>query len=74
LELFGREWPHGAERTVRLVGFGVANFTEARQGPVQGDLFGAAPDLAEMSKRERLSAALDALRRKSAVYLNSHQR
>jgi nucleotidyltransferase/DNA polymerase involved in DNA repair len=74
LELFDREWPHGAGRTVRLVGFGVANFTEAEPGPVQGDLFGAAPDLAEMSKRERLSAALDALRRKSAVYLNSHQR
>jgi hypothetical protein len=74
LELFDREWPQGAGRTLRLVGFGVANFTEAEPGPVQGDLFGAAPDLAEMSKRERLSAALDALRRKSAVYLNSHQR
>ena len=64
LELFDREWPQGAVRTVRLVGFGVANFTEGEPGPVQGDLFGGAPNLEEIAKRERLSAALDVLRRK----------
>ena len=31
LELFNREWPEGGRRTVRLVGFGVTDFTETRQ-------------------------------------------
>jgi nucleotidyltransferase/DNA polymerase involved in DNA repair len=59
--LFDREWPENAGRSVRLIGFGVSNFTDAAPVPVQGDLFGGAPDAAAMAKRERLSAALDAI-------------
>ena len=63
LELFDREWPPGTCRTVRLIGFGVSNFTGSPGGG-QPDLFGESPLEAQMKKRERLSAALDAIRRK----------
>ena len=60
LELFDREWPYGAERTVRLIGFGVTNFTD-RPESSQPDLFGLLPIDEQMKKRERLAAALDAI-------------
>ena len=60
LELFDREWPHGVERTVRLIGFGVTNFTD-RPESSQPDLFGLSPIDEQMKKRERLAAALDAI-------------
>ena len=60
LELFDREWPYGAERTVRLIGFGVTNFTD-RPESSQPDLFGLSPIDEQMKKRERLAAALDAI-------------
>ena len=56
LELFDREWPVNELRTIRLAGFGVANFT----GAPEDDLFGGG----EREKRERLSDALDELRRR----------
>ena len=62
LELFDREWPYGAERTVRLIGFGVTNFTD-RPESSQPDLFGVSPIDEQMKKRERLAAALDAIHR-----------
>ena len=65
LSLFDREWPPGTRRTVRLVGFGVTNFTD-RPGGEQADLFGDADSADRMRKRERLSAALDAIRHRNA--------
>ncbi len=63
LELFDREWPPGTRRTVRLVGFGVTNFTE--EPPTEEtDLFGVSPEAEKMKKRERLAAALDAIHRR----------
>ena len=62
LELFNREWPEGACRTVRLIGFGVSNFTHSPGGG-QPDLFGEDPAEAQMKKRERLAAALDSIHR-----------
>lgn len=62
LELFDREWPPGTCRAVRLIGFGVSNFT-CNPGDGQPDLFGESPLEAQMKKRERLFAALDAIRR-----------
>jgi DNA polymerase-4 len=62
LELFDREWPEGSCMTVRLIGFGVGNLTDGERSAVQGDLFGGAPDLDVMARRERLSAALDSIR------------
>ena len=67
LGLFDREWPEGASNTVRLVGFGVSDFRDSPEEP-EAELF-ATPlsDLAgKMKKRERLSAALD------AIHLRSH--
>ena len=64
LELFDREWPPGTCRTVRLIGFGVSNFTN-NPGDGQPDLFGESPLEAQMKKRERLSAALDAIHRRN---------
>ena len=61
LALFDRAWPEdGRPRTVRLIGFGVANFQET---PEEGEptLFADPADEAR-EKRERLSQALDALR------------
>ena len=66
LELFDREWPEGASNTVRLVGFGVSDFRDAPEEP-EAELF-ATPlaDLAEkMRRRERLSAALDEISRRT---------
>ena len=63
LDLFDREWPVDACRTVRLIGFGVSNFTESPRGELP-DLFGESPMEAQMRKRERLAAALDAIHRK----------
>lgn len=63
LELFDREWPTGALRTVRLIGFGVTNFTD-RPESEQPDLFGESPIDEQMKKRERLAAALDAIHRR----------
>ena len=62
LELFDREWPHGAQRTVRLIGFGVTNFTDCPKSS-QPDLFGESPIDEQMKKRERLAAALDTIHR-----------
>ena len=63
LELLDREWPPGACRTIRLIGFGVSNFTA---DPCSGepDLFGESPESVQMKKRERLSAAIDEIRRR----------
>ena len=63
LELFDREWPPGALRTVRLIGFGVTNFTDHPESE-QPDLFGESPIDEQMKKRERLAAALDAIHRR----------
>ena len=66
LGLFDREWPEGASNSVRLVGFGVSDFRDSPEEP-EAELF-ATPlgDLAEkMKKRERLSEALDEIKRRS---------
>ncbi|MBR3820343.1 MAG: hypothetical protein IKJ37_01845, partial [Kiritimatiellae bacterium] len=63
LELFDHEWPPGALRTVRLIGFGVTNFTDHPESE-QPDLFGESPIDEQMKKRERLAAALDAIHRR----------
>lgn len=60
LDLFDREWPAGARRRVRLVGFGVADFTEGDDAEAAPSLF-PSPLAAERAKRERLAAALDRL-------------
>ena len=62
LGLFDREWPEGASNTVRLVGFGVSDFRDSPEEP-EAELFATQlSDLAgKMKKRERLSAALDAI-------------
>lgn len=61
LELFDREWPARSAKlkTVRLIGFGVTNFQSSPIGDTPS-LF-ADPQDEEREKRERLSAALDAL-------------
>ena len=61
LALFDRAWPDdGKPRTVRLIGFGVANF-QATPEDGEPTLF-ADPADAAREKRERLSQALDRLR------------
>jgi len=60
LALFDREWPEGGRRTVRLIGFGVTDFTETRDDP-EPSLF-PSPLAAVMDKRERLAEVLDRLR------------
>lgn len=71
LELFNAEWPEeailpsgrktdGGGRNVRLIGFGVTDIVDAPEDP-EPTLFGPDPRVAERIKRERLSAALDAL-------------
>lgn len=62
LELFDAAWPPSASRSIRLVGFGVSGITESDSAPPPS-LFGPDPRVAERDRRERLSAALDALRR-----------
>jgi nucleotidyltransferase/DNA polymerase involved in DNA repair len=59
LALFDREWPEGGRRTVRLIGFGVTDFTETRDDP-EPSLF-PSPLAAVMDKRERLAEVLDRL-------------
>ena len=59
LALFDREWPEGGRRTVRLVGFGVTDFTDTRADP-EPSLF-PSPLAAVMDKRERLAEVLDRL-------------
>ena len=68
LDLFDREWPPGTQRTVRLAGFGVTNFTD-RPEEDQADLFGTPSLHAKMEKRERLSAALDAIHARQTTAL-----
>jgi nucleotidyltransferase/DNA polymerase involved in DNA repair len=64
LDIFDREWPEGTKRAVRLIGFGVTNFTSTTES-AQPDLFGeSSADDERMRKRERLAAALDAIRAK----------
>ena len=63
LGLLDREWPPGENRTVRLIGFGVSNFTDHPEIG-QPDLFGESPLAEQMKKRERLSAVLDAIHRR----------
>ncbi len=59
LALFDREWPEGGRRTVRLIGFGVTDFTETR-ADLEPSLFPS--QLASvMEKRERLAEVLDRL-------------
>ena len=68
LGLFDREWPEGASNSVRLVGFGVSDFRDSPEEP-EAELF-ATPlgDLAEkMKKRERLSEALDEIKRRRSA-------
>ena len=60
LDLFDKEWPVGHPRTVRLIGFGVTDITDS-PGEEQLSLFDTASSREKMEKRERLSAALDAL-------------
>ena len=66
LKLFDNEWPIGTRRTVRLVGFGVTNFTYEPPDE-ETDLFGPSKLSEQMRKRERLSDALDAIRRRHDV-------
>ena len=60
IALFDAEWPPSRRRTVRLVGFGVSDITD-EPGEAEPSLFGPDPRFAERDKRERLSAALDAI-------------
>ncbi len=59
LDLFDREWPPETRRAVRLVGFGVTDFTETREDP-EPSLF-PSPLAGQMAKREKLAAVLDRL-------------
>ena len=60
LALFDREWAEGARRVVRLIGFGVTDFTDAPDAE-EPSLFPS--PLAEIrAKREKLAAALDSLK------------
>ncbi len=59
LELFDREWPPTARRRVRLVGFGVTDFTTDATLPAPS-LF-ELPNDQQRSKRENLAAILDKL-------------
>lgn len=58
LSLFDCEWPVGAARILRLVGFGVGNFTAEPEECLFGD--------EDRRKRERLSEALDSIRRRGS--------
>ena len=61
LSLFDRAWPaDGKRQSVRLIGFGVANFQSTPDDSAPS-LFADPADEAR-EKRERLSLALDALR------------
>jgi len=58
LELFDREWPPGGRRTVRLIGFGVTDFTQDESLPAP-TLFDAPQDGTKRKRRENLAAVLD---------------
>lgn len=58
LELFDREWPPGGRRSVRLVGFGVTDFTQDDSLPAPS-LFDAPGDNGRRDRREKLAAVLD---------------
>ena len=62
LNLFDKEWPPGAERSVRLAGWGVTNFTSSPQDS-QPSLFDSPENdsAGKRIKRERLCDALDAI-------------
>lgn len=71
LELFDAEWPENTAmpsgrcnpattRSIRLIGFGVTDIVYAPEDP-EPTLFGPDPYVAKRLKRERLSAALDAI-------------
>ena len=61
LDLFDREWPPAGRRTVRLVGFGVTDFTTSDALPAP-TLFDAPNDDAQTrTRREKLAAVLDRL-------------
>ncbi len=60
LELFDREWPAWGCRTVRLIGFGVSDFVPIEDSDPPS-LFPSSQEL-ERRRRERLAAALDAVR------------
>ena len=57
--LFDREWPPGSRRTVRLVGFGVSDFTDSREDAAPS-LF-PSPEAGQMDRRESIAAVLDHL-------------
>ncbi len=60
IDLFDRIWPDdGRHRTVRLIGFGVANFQPSPDS--DGPSLFVDPREAERERRERLSQALDLL-------------
>jgi nucleotidyltransferase/DNA polymerase involved in DNA repair len=59
LELFDKEWPPGEKRTIRLIGFGVTNFTGMEERE-ESSLFPSELALS-MEKRERLFSVLDKL-------------
>ena len=61
LDLFDKEWPAGRRLSVRLAGFGVTDIVDSPERP-QPSLFGPSPLAGQMEKRERLAAALDAIR------------
>ncbi len=60
ISLFDSEWPVGAARILRLVGFGVGNFTSEPEENLFGD--------EDRRKRERLSETLDSIRRGGAKF------
>lgn len=60
LEIFDREWMPGSHRSVRLIGFGVTDFT-GRRDVGEPSLF-PSPLVGELEKRERLAAVVDRLR------------
>ena len=62
LELFDREWPRSASRSIRLAGWGVTNFTSSPESFAES--FFEAPGALSPEirrKRELLSSAIDAL-------------
>ena len=68
IALFDEKWPVGRRRTVRLVGFGVADIT-GDPGEDEPSLFGPDPRFSERAKQERLSAVLDAIREKGSSHV-----
>ena len=64
IRLLDEMWTPGCPRCVRLIGFGVDNFTDSREAEAP-DLFGECNARDELlQKRERLSETLDRLRKR----------